>query len=86
MNLLFFFDESFVTRVIFSFGLVSEPRDYCFFMWYDPPTRVYGRQVVQRLLNDTSQLARNLQQTKDEKDRILQALELMEEKMKAEIA
>ena len=55
-------------------------------MWYDPPTRVYGRQVVQRLLNDTSQLARNLQQTEDEKDRVLQVLELMEEKMKAEIA
>ena len=41
---------------------------------------------MQRFLNDTSQLARNLQQTKDEKDRVLQVLELMEEKMKAEIA
>ena len=34
---------------------------------------------MQRFLNDTSQLARNLQQTKDEKDRVLQVLELMEE-------
>ena len=55
-------------------------------MWYDPPTCVYGRQVVQGLLNDTSQLARNLQQTEEEKDRVLQVLELMEEKIKAEIA
>ena len=51
-------------------------------MWYDPPTCNFGRQVVERLLNDTASLARNVKEIEEVHARKIQALQ---EKMKTEI-